>query len=244
MNHTEMKSIVALLLLLILAFHSYGYTFPHSPSSSSISSKNNWKIKVHHNAVAYTFNSNCFSEVIAHKLTRMYSVPTAVEVDNSNNDHNGDNKVGDVGFIRKAWHYTRFMEDFFKGCLSFLFKDPDILRISSKILSSIFWVYIALSTLGTIGFDTKPILSLLSISGLTFGLASKDILTNTFAGLFVLITRPFKRGDIVTVGNFKGKVVSIDIRYCKIEGLNEKTLYLLPSSMIYSNVISIEKSSM
>jgi len=145
-----------------------------------------------------------------------------------------------VGMVKGFWLSTRFMERFFRRFLSLFFLDPDILRIVSKICATIFWAYLALSALGTIGFDTKPLLSLLSISGLTFGFAAKDILTNLFAGIFIIFTRPFKRGQIISVNNIRGKVMSIDVRYCKLQSLKDKSEMLVPLSVVYSNAITIE----
>ena len=139
------------------------------------------------------------------------------------------------------WINTKFMERFFKRFLSLFFLDPDILRITSKICAGVFWVYMALSTLGTLGFDTKPLLSLFSISGLTIGFAAKDILTNTFAGIFILFTRPFKRGQIISVNNMRGRVVSVDVRYVKLQNTKDKSETLIPLSLVYSNAITIEK---
>lgn len=52
-----------------------------------------------------------------------------------------------------------------KQALSSILKDPDALRIMSRIISTIAWAYIILSAVGTLGFDTKPLLSLLGIGG-------------------------------------------------------------------------------
>lgn len=136
---------------------------------------------------------------------------------------------------------TRFLERFFRGFLSIFINDIDILKVTSKICATIFWAYLLLTALGTLGFDTKPLLSLLSISGLTLGFAMKDILTNLFAGIFIIFVRPFKRGQIITVNNVRGKVVSIDIRYCRLLSLKDRSEILIPLSMVYGNSITIEK---
>jgi small-conductance mechanosensitive channel len=97
--------------------------------------------------------------------------------------------------------------------LKLFIDDPDILRVTKQTLSSLVYIYIALSIAGTFGVDTKAILSLLSISGLTLGLAFQSILGQTFAGLFLLLFCPFKRGWTITIDEFTGKVVSVDTRY-------------------------------
>jgi small conductance mechanosensitive channel len=92
------------------------------------------------------------------------------------------------------------------------------------------------------GYDTKPLLSLLSVSGLTIGFAAKDILTNTFKGLFILFTKPFQRHWTISVNGFRGKVISIDSRFVKLQSLlSPFSEILIPLSMIYDTAIIIEK---
>ena len=88
---------------------------------------------------------------------------------------------------------------FIRTILSVFINDQDVLMVTAKYLSVLLWVYVLLSILGTVGIDTKPLLSLLSVVGLTVGLASKDILTNTFAGLLIIFSAPFKRGWTISV---------------------------------------------
>ncbi len=111
----------------------------------------------------------------------------------------------------------------------------------SHLLSWVIWSYLLLSIMGTFGIDTKPILSLLSVSGLTLGFAAKDILTNTYAGAYIMIMRPFKRGMTISVDNIRGKVVSIDTNYVLLIGKDNAKI-LLPSHTVYGKAIIIESS--
>jgi small-conductance mechanosensitive channel len=134
----------------------------------------------------------------------------------------------------------KFVEIFFNRALKKFIKDQDNLELAAKICSYITGAYFILSILGTFGFDTAPLLSLLSVSGLTIGFAAKDILTSTFKGFFILITKPFSRGSIISVGGFKGKVLSIDIRYVKLQSAIDKSEILVPLSMVYGSTIVVE----
>ena len=97
--------------------------------------------------------------------------------------------------------------------LKLFVEDPDLLRVGKSTLATVIYTYIAVSIAGTFGVDTKAILSLLSISGLTFGLAIQNVLSQIFAGLFLVVFCPFKRGWVITVDNYTGKVLSVDTRY-------------------------------
>lgn len=96
--------------------------------------------------------------------------------------------------------------------LKLFMKDPDLLRVGKSTLATVIYTYIAVSIAGTFGVDTKAILSLLSISGLTFGLAIQNVLSQIFAGLFLVLFCPFKRGWVISVDNYTGKVLSVDTR--------------------------------
>jgi len=134
-------------------------------------------------------------------------------------------------------------EPFFKGVTSAVIDDPDVAIVTAKILSYSFWFFIILVALGTIGVDTKPLLSLFSVAGITLGFSAKDFIANTFAGVFVLLTRPFERGDLISVGSLKGKVLSIDIRYMRLESFQDLSEILVPLSMVYNQVITIHQHS-
>ena len=144
---------------------------------------------------------------------------------------------------KKPFFNFRFMEAFFKNILTMFVSDPDTLKIIAKACSWVTWTFIILSAVGTFGFDTKPLLSLLSISGLTIGFAAKDILTNVFKGFFILLTKPFKRGWIISVNGFRGKVLSIDSRFVRLQSFIDKNEILVPLSMIYDTAIVVEKKA-
>jgi small-conductance mechanosensitive channel len=133
----------------------------------------------------------------------------------------------------------RFVTTLIKKFLQIFLTDPDVLSIVSNILSWVIWSYVVLSIIGTCGIDTKPILSLLSISGLTLGFAAKDILTNTYAGAYIMIMRPFKRGMTISLDNIRGKVISIDTNYVQLLGKDNSKI-LIPSHTVYGKSIIIE----
>ena len=137
-----------------------------------------------------------------------------------------------------------FISYLVKILLSNFVKDPDMLHTLTTIVSSIAWTYVVLSALGTAGFDTKPILSLLGIGGLTLGFSLKDVLTDCYAGMFVQFTRPFQRGDTVEINGFKGKVISTNIRHVKLLNSAENVEILIPLSIVYKSEIKIERAEL
>jgi small-conductance mechanosensitive channel len=133
-------------------------------------------------------------------------------------------------------------ESFFGRLIAPFATDPDIGALIAKICSYAFWMYVSMCVLGTVGIDTKPFLTFLNVALITLGFAAKDLITNSFAGIFILFTRPFARGALVRIGNFRGHVVSIDIRYVKLMDPKDGSEIMIPLSMVYGSPIVVESS--
>lgn len=134
-----------------------------------------------------------------------------------------------------------FIENIFLRLAARVVPDPDLLRVGIKILSLGIWSAILLSILGTLGVDTKPLLSLLGFSGLTLGFALKEFISDTFHSLSVLVSHPFSRGAVVSIGNFKGKVMSMNLQYLRLLNEADKTDILIPLANVYKSAIMIHE---
>jgi small conductance mechanosensitive channel len=71
---------------------------------------------------------------------------------------------------------------------------------------------------------------------LAFSLAFQDILKNFIAGLFMLLERPFRLGDEITVDNHTGIVENIEMRATTLR-TNAGEQVLIPNSLVYTGTI-------
>src|SRR5205807_10267425 len=71
---------------------------------------------------------------------------------------------------------------------------------------------------------------------LAFSLAFQDILKNFIAGLFLLLERPFRLGDEITVDNRTGIVENIEMRATTLR-TNEGEQVLIPNALVYTGTI-------
>lgn len=94
-----------------------------------------------------------------------------------------------------------------------------------------------LTALGTAGIDITPLIAGLGLSGLAISLALKDAVTNLINGILILVYQPFNKGDIIKIGNAKGTVGEINLRYIQI--INEETgdEYLVPNSQAFAKEV-------
>ena len=85
--------------------------------------------------------------------------------------------------------------------------------------------------------DPAAALTLGGFGGLVVGFATQTFLANTIAGIFVLITRPFTFGDVVTISGNAGTVKEIRVMHLVIESLDGSKDILIPNSLVLSQVI-------
>lgn len=99
---------------------------------------------------------------------------------------------------------------------------------------SIFGVFI----LQRIGFDTTAIITGLGVGGLAVALALQDTLGNFFAGVHILVDKPFKEEDYIkTDTGFEGLVKQIGWRTTKVETFPARNLIYVPNSKIANSVL-------
>ena len=91
-----------------------------------------------------------------------------------------------------------------------------------------------------IGVDVGSLLAGLGIGGLAMALAAQDSLANFFGSLVLLVDRPFKIGDWITVGAVDGDVEEMGFRSTRIRTWH-KSLVTLPNKMLSS--VNIENWS-
>lgn len=124
--------------------------------------------------------------------------------------------------------------------------DRDLAKLASKSLSVGIYAFLGISILGTLGVDTKPLVAGVGITGFTIGFALKEIATNFISGVMLMFQRPFEKGCTIKIhgggGGIEGIVESIDIRYVILRLSNGGSV-MIPSAIVYSNPITVSKSS-
>jgi MscS family membrane protein len=95
-----------------------------------------------------------------------------------------------------------------------------------KLLIVVFGVMIVLSSVFKINVAT--LVAGLGIGGLAIALAAQETLANLLGSVTIFLDKPFKVGDMVTVGSITGKVEKIGFRSTRIRTL-EKSYVTVPN---------------
>lgn len=94
----------------------------------------------------------------------------------------------------------------------------------------------SMSILGLSGI-ANGILTGAGISAVIFGFAFKNIGENFISGMMLLLNRPFKKGDFVSVSNIEGTIVSMDLKTTDVATVDGKRIYI-PNTMVVNNPLT------
>ncbi len=84
--------------------------------------------------------------------------------------------------------------------------DPTVLRYVGSAISVLLNVLLVIGILGYFGIQTTTFAALLAAIGLAVGMAWSGLLANFAGGVFLVVLRPFKVGDMITAGGVTGTV--------------------------------------
>lgn len=88
-----------------------------------------------------------------------------------------------------------------------------------------------------LGINTASFLTILGTIGLAVGLALKDSLSNFAAGVMLILFRPFRVGDVVSVSGVTGKVESISL-FNTIFTTPDNQKIIIPNGKIMGDIIT------
>ncbi len=90
--------------------------------------------------------------------------------------------------------------------------------------------------LDTLGVNIGTIVAVLGAAGAAIALALKDSLANVAGGLMVIITQPFKKGDLINIGQYRGRVMEIDLFLTTLRTLNYQTI-TIPNGLVNTSIL-------
>ncbi len=116
-------------------------------------------------------------------------------------------------------------------------KDEEVFPFVRNVVRIAIIVVFAVFVLQRIGFDTTAIITGLGIGGLAVALALQDTLSNFFAGVHILIDKPFREDDYIkTDSSIEGTVSKIGWRTTRLVNLAQNEVILPNSKLINSTI--------
>jgi len=96
-------------------------------------------------------------------------------------------------------------------------KSKTIVSVLNNACKYIILIIALLIILEIYGISTSGIIASLGIVGVVAGLAVQDILKDILSGTSIIVENQYAVGDVVSINNFKGEVISLGLRTTKIK---------------------------
>lgn len=99
----------------------------------------------------------------------------------------------------------------------------NFLKQCSKIVLYVLLITIVLSVLG---IPATSIVTVIGTAGVAIGLALQSSLSNVAGGIMLMINKPFKIGDYISVAGTEGTVRQISILYTRLDSVSNQAIFI------------------
>lgn len=96
----------------------------------------------------------------------------------------------------------------------------------------------AITALATMGIDVTSIVAALGAATVTVGLALQSSMSNIASGVLIVITKPFKAGDLLEFEDLTGTVTKIELFNTYLTTFDNKTVVIPNSRLTSNNVVN------
>ena len=114
--------------------------------------------------------------------------------------------------------------------------DAQVRALVRNIGGAVTYFFAALLGLATAGVPLAFLLTFGGLASLAIGLAFQDVLRNILAGIWLLVERPFKIGDAISVNDVAGVVQTITLRTTALRTADGR-LAVMPNLTVFSGVV-------
>lgn len=104
--------------------------------------------------------------------------------------------------------------------------DETTYSIVMMVARAAVFVVAGLFVLANFGVEITPVLASLGIGGIAVAFALQNILADIFASVSIYFDRPFRIGDLVTIGADTGRVIRIGVKSTRVRALDGEELVI------------------
>ena len=118
---------------------------------------------------------------------------------------------------------------------------PQVLMLITKSITYLGFFVVLLYALNKMGVQLAAILGAAGVVGIALGIASQESLSNMISGVFLISEKPFEIGDIITVGEKTGIIMSIDLLSVKMRTFDNLFIRIPNEKLINTEVTTITR---
>lgn len=116
--------------------------------------------------------------------------------------------------------------------------DETLCKFFSNVIYGALLAVVILAALANLGVETTSFVAMFGAVGLAVGLAFKDTFSNIGAGVLLIVFRPFKVGDFVSVGGESGTVEEINLFSVYLTTPDNKLIIMPNGNTVGSTIVN------
>ena len=121
--------------------------------------------------------------------------------------------------------------------------DRTLTSYVTSALSILLRVVLIAGVLGMFGVESTSFAALLAAAGVAIGMAWAGLLANFAAGVFLVLLRPFKVGDIISAAGVNGEVKEIGLFATTLDTRNNVRIFVGNNKLFADNIINHSHNS-
>lgn len=106
------------------------------------------------------------------------------------------------------------------------------------LIKAILYAVLIVIIVAQLGVAMSSVVALLATAGAAIGLAIQGALSNFAGGLMLLIFKPFRVGDYIIAGEYKGYVQSISLVYTTLRTFDYTTILIPNGTLMNSDIMN------
>lgn len=114
--------------------------------------------------------------------------------------------------------------------------DASVVLLLSRLLYYGILMLGTITALGTAGLNVNALIAGLGLTGFALGFALKDVLSNLLSGIMLLVYRPFRIGDQITMGAYEGTIKAIRMRDTVVRSYDGRNI-IIPNTKLITEVV-------
>jgi small-conductance mechanosensitive channel len=116
--------------------------------------------------------------------------------------------------------------------------DDVLVPVMGKIITVVIWIVAIVMFLRVFGIDVTIFIAGMGIIGLVIAFAAQDTMSNFFAGIMILLDRPFKEGDWIEMDGSTYQVRDIGLRSTRLFHSISNQVVTIPNNRISDHIFS------
>lgn len=136
-----------------------------------------------------------------------------------------------IGWFAAKYAYALLMRLFERNHF-----DITLSKFVANVVKMLIFAAMIVIALGKVGISIAPFVAAIGAISLTAGLALQGSVSNYAAGVLLIISRPFKVGDTLSISGFYGVVEEIKLSYTVLRNEDEE-LITIPNKKMIGDVL-------